>query len=58
MERPSTIPDKVTIEKCPCGVCERYMLSFGMFYQGTGWNKEEAQYIADLINADKEKVQA
>lgn len=46
----------VTIVKCPCGHCETYGLSDGLFYQGCGWSRERAQQYADAINrADEER---
>lgn len=45
----------VTIEKCPCGRCSDYhLVGIGKFVQGSGFKKEEAQHIADLLNADVE----
>jgi hypothetical protein len=43
----------VTIIKCNCGseTCNRYSLSDGIFYQGSGWEKKRAQQYADAINA-------
>lgn len=40
----------VTIVKCSCGECDRYGLSEGTFYMGSGWSKERAQEYADAIN--------
>lgn len=42
---------KVEIVKCQCGpICQTHGLSFGSFYQGCGWTKEEAEEIARRIN--------
>lgn len=41
----------VEIVKCPCGKCNTYGLSDGLFYAGCGWSKERAQQYADAINA-------
>lgn len=45
--------DTVTVVPCPCGspVCRRHGLSSGLFYQGCGWDLEEATEIAKRINA-------
>lgn len=45
---------KVKIVKCSCGdlVCNKYGLSDGTFFQGTGWSKELAQRHAAAFNAD------
>ena len=44
----------VHIKKCQCGspVCNRYGLSNGMFYQGSGWDKDVAERMAKCWNAN------
>lgn len=44
--------EQVTIVKCNCNspTCNRHSLSDGVFYQGSGWEKERAQEYADAIN--------
>ena len=45
----------ITIEQCQCGYsnCRDYWLvGAGKFCQGSGFEKEESQRIADLLNAD------
>lgn len=43
---------KVTIEKCQCGhpSCNYYGVSNGTFYQGNGWDKETAEFVAWCFN--------
>ena len=51
----------IKIVKCPCGhkSCRYYSLSDGVFYAGSGWDKERAQEYADAINAyDADKAEA
>lgn len=45
--------ERVEIVKCPCGdsICSTYGLSEGMFYQGSGWDKETAERMAAAWNA-------
>ncbi len=49
---------KVTVVKCPCGdkICKTYGLSFGTFYQGSGWSQADAEEIARRINAGEQKL--
>lgn len=45
----------ITIEQCSCGdpICSVYTLvGIGMFYQGSGFTRDEAQRIADLLNRE------
>lgn len=48
----------VKVERCKCGdpVCSTYSLNFGMFYQGCGWNLDEASEIAIRLNSYEELV--
>ena len=48
----------VTIEKCPCGhpSCNKYGVSNGTFYQGNGWEKEDAEFVAWCFN-NKEAIE-
>ena len=46
---------KVGTEKCWCGKCQDYWLTgVGKFCQGSGFTKEVAEEIADLLNKEKE----
>ena len=41
-------------ERCRCGQCDYYWLTgIGSFCQGSGFEKEEAEAIADLLNNEK-----
>lgn len=43
----------ITIEQCPCpfdGCPDYHLVGIGKFVQGSGFTKEEAQQIADLLN--------
>jgi len=45
----------ITIERCKCGsnYCKDYWLvGIGKFVQGSGFTKEEAKKIADLLNKE------
>lgn len=44
---------KVTIEKCQCShpSCNYYGVSNGTFYQGNGWDKETAIFVAWCFNS-------
>jgi len=44
--------DKVTAVLCPCGYknCKTYGVSNGTFYQGCGWDKESAEFVAWAFN--------
>lgn len=45
----------ITIKQCPCPYtnCRDYhLVGIGKFVQGSGFTKEEAQHIADLLNAE------
>ena len=47
----------ITVEKCSCGwpTCKDYWLvGVGSFVQGSGFTKETAEHIADLLNAEIE----
>lgn len=46
----------VIAEKCPCGRCSTYGVSNGTFYQGCGWEKEDAEFVAWCFN-NKEQIQ-
>lgn len=49
----------ITIEHCQCGhpTCKDYWLSgIGKFVQGSGFDKEDAQRIADLLNGSDERL--
>lgn len=51
--------NRITIEKCKCehASCKDYWLvGIGDFVQGSGFTLEEAQYIAELINGDRQDV--
>lgn len=51
--------EKITIEPCCCGypTCKDYWLvGVGKFVQGSGFDKEEAQHIADLLNDSDERL--
>lgn len=52
---PVEIADAYPIEviKCNCGsvFCQRHYLSVGTFHQGTGWDKDVAEWIAATLNA-------
>jgi hypothetical protein len=52
--------EKLTIEKCPCGnpACNTYGVQQGMFYQGSGFDKDEAEEIACRFNAHKDMLEA
>jgi hypothetical protein len=44
---------KITVVKCSCGHpnCSVYTLQgIGMFYQGSGFTKQDAELIARLVN--------
>lgn len=59
MERPEGIPFNVRIEPCNCGSehCTRHGFSnLGVFYQGSGFQKEVAEYIAYLLNNDPQNL--
>lgn len=42
----------VKAELCPCGhpTCKTYSVSNGNFYQGCGWNKQDAEFVAWCFN--------
>lgn len=42
----------VTIEHCQCGhpTCKTYGVSNGTFYQGCGWSKRDAEFVAHCFN--------
>lgn len=47
---------KITIQKCSCGDknCQDYWLvGIGKFVQGSGFTKEEAELIANLLRGRK-----
>jgi hypothetical protein len=55
-------PNRWALVKCQCGNehCDRHTVEsneyFGIFYQGCGWSKSDAQKIADKLNrSDKSK---
>lgn len=39
--------------QCPCGQagCRSWGLNYGTFHQGTGWDRETAEFVADAVNA-------
>lgn len=43
---------QVTIVKCGCGDtgCRSYGISDGIFREGSGWDRERAEFIARAIN--------
>ena len=42
---------RITIERCNCNKCSDYWLvGIGKFLQGSGFTKENAQLIANLLN--------
>jgi hypothetical protein len=48
----------VTVEKCSCGhpSCRYYWLvGIGSFTQGSGFTHDDAQKIADLLNAQNKE---
>lgn len=47
--------NKYGVEPCRCGQCSTYWLTgIGHFCQGSGFEKEEADAIAELLNKEKE----
>jgi hypothetical protein len=47
--------NKYGTERCRCGQCDYYWLTgIGSFCQGSGFEKEEAEAIARLLNEEKE----
>lgn len=50
LKRPEKMPAKIMAVKCMCGECSTYGLSYGTFYQGSGWTKEEAEWIAEMLS--------
>lgn len=52
------LPKQLTPEKCNCGapLCNRYGFREGMFYQGTGFDKEVAEEIAKRYSQATGKV--
>lgn len=42
----------VSIERCMCGhpACKTYGVSNGTFYQGCGWGKHDAEFVAFCFN--------
>jgi hypothetical protein len=46
---------KIAIEQCCCGssnCCDYWLVGIGKFMQGSGFTKEDAQRIADLLNQE------
>lgn len=49
----------ITVEKCPCGRCSDYhLVGVGHFVEGSGFTKEEAENIAELLNWQAEANKA
>lgn len=50
---------RITIEKCRCGseFCRDYWLvGTGKFVQGSGFSREEAELIVELLNKRQEDI--
>ncbi len=49
---PKELNKPITVSKCTCGHkgCNKYWLSCGSFVQGSGFEKETANIIANIIN--------